>query len=211
LRHRTRSDYCRSDGYGCLSTSRSVCQWLASSSLDLSLASRPLAERWSLPNALGIDDGIPGPRVDGQVIARRDGGPNGYLGRSTLVANFFDRRQGDHGTTVTLCEKNIAHTQRARQKRSERASNHSLSGDVQADWFLMLRPHRTGRSVAATSLCERSRSPAGACGWYFALALRDRATGQNGQQAAQLVALYQIETASGSLCPLSRPAPRPAP
>ena len=51
----------------------------------------------------------------------------------------------------------------------------------------------------------------GGCLRYFALALRDRATGQNGQQAAQLVALYQIETASGSLCPLSPPAPRPAP
>jgi hypothetical protein len=50
LRHRTRSDYCRSGGYGCLSRSRSVCQWLASLSLDLSLASRPLSRWLILPS-----------------------------------------------------------------------------------------------------------------------------------------------------------------
>ena len=46
--------------------------------------------------------------------------------------------------------------------------------DVQAGWCFTLTQHRTGCSVAATGLLERSRSRPDADGWSFAVASRDR-------------------------------------
>jgi hypothetical protein len=63
------------------------------------------------------------------------------------------------------------------------------SGAVQAGWCFTLTPYRTRRSVAATSLLERSRSLSRCLRLVLRCGLARPAAGQHGQQAARLVAV----------------------